>query len=318
MKKIFYLIFLSFFFLSSFAYSQQQGLGIVFNETPISKTQAKPAGDNPLTQFPPVCGKKRRAEGFSLPYPFGASLYGMWYQQQFIAGNLLIADSTGKITVTSDSMTQSTTAGEFKLSLRPDFWLLPFLNVYGIFGYTEGKVNPDLQISSFTMYIEGLPGGIPIDTAFTLTDELTYHGPTVGAGITFAVGFDAFFVIVDYNYSVTYPNDQDGKLVNHALSPKFGVQFSSKNGNGRASIWIGGLYLTNNQSFKGTLNVEEISPVLALILGKEAGYSGDIRAKQEWNMLVGAGYFINKHHSFLFEGGFIGRQQLSLGYGFHF
>ena len=311
------LLFFSLFLLSSFAFSQQQGLGIVFNEKQLGKTVAKPSVDQPITQIPPVCGKKRRSEGFNLPYPFGTNLYGMWYQQSFIAGNLLITDSTGNVTVTPDTMYQSTTAGEFKLSLRPDFWLFPFLNVYGIFGYTDGKVNPNLTVSSFTMHIEGLPD-IPIDTTFALTDELTYHGLTVGAGVTFTMGFDAFFVIFDYNYSVTYPNDQDGKLVNHSFSPKLGIQMASKKGKGRAALWLGGMYLTNNQTFNGVINVEEISPALALVMGKEANYTGDIEAKQEWNLLIGGSYFINKHHSLVLEAGFIGRQQVSLGYGFRF
>ncbi|MCF6170962.1 MAG: hypothetical protein L3J66_08305 [Bacteroidales bacterium] len=317
MKTKAILIFLSLLLSPVFSFPQQQGMGIIFQEKLPGGTMEKPSADKPILQIPPVCGKKRRSEGFKLPYPFGTSLYGMWYRQSFTADNLLITDSTGKITVTPDSMVQSTTAGEFKLSVRPDVWLLPFLNVYGIFGYTEGKVNPKLSVSSFTMHIEGLPG-IPVDTSFALTDELTYHGPTVGAGVTFAMGFHNFFVLADYNYTVTYPNDQDAKLVNHAFSPKFGIILSQKKGGGRIAIWLGGMYLTNNQSFSGVLNVEEISPALALILGKEADYTGNIAAQQEWNMLIGAAYFINKHHNILLEGGFAGRQQLSLGYGFRF
>ena len=76
--------------------------------------------------------------------------------------------------------------------------------------------------------------------------------------------------------------------------------------------------MTNKQQFGGILNVEEIDPIVAIILGKEADYSGDIENIQQWNMLIGGSYFINKHHSLFAEVGFIGRQQASLGYGFRF
>jgi len=208
------------------------------------------------------------------------------------------------------------------VSIRPDVWLLPFLNVYGIFGYTKGKVSPNLVVPSFTMHIKDHPvfpdNDIPIDTTFEIKDELAYHGPTVGGGVTFAMGFRAFFIVMDYNYTVTYPNDDAGKLINHSFSPKIGVQLASKKGAGRAALWLGGLFMSNNQSFSGVLNVEEISPVVALILGKEADYSGNIQSIQQWNMVIGGSWFINKHHNLFLEVGFIGRQQLSFGYGFSF
>ncbi len=317
------LLFLFFIIIIPFiASAQQQGIGIVFNENYLLGEPSKQITDNPLSQIPPVCGKKRRNEGFNLPYPFGTGLHGMWYQQDYIASNLLITDSTGKITVTADTMIQNTTASEMILSIRPDVWLLPFLNVYGIFGYTKGKVKPNLTVPAFTMHIRNhdvLPDNdIPIDTTFEIKEEMVYSGPTVGVGLTFAMGFNAFFVVIDYNYSETYPIDNAGKLVKHSFSPKIGIQLASKKGEGRGAFWLGGMFMSNKQKFGGILNVEEISPIVALILGREADYAGDIENTQQWNMLIGGSYFINKHHSLFAEIGFIGRQQASLGYGFRF
>jgi len=303
------------------ASAQQQGIGIVFKEEPLIGKASRQT-DHPISQFPPICGKKKRSKGFNLPYPFGTGLHGMWYQQDYLASNLLVTDSTGKVTVTADTMIQNTTASEMTLSFRPDVWLFPFLNVYGIFGYTKGKVNPNLTVPAFTMHIKDhdlLPDSdIPIDTTFEIKDELVYSGPTVGFGLTFAMGFNAFFVVLDYNYTETYPNDNAGKLVKHSFSPKLGIQLASKKGEGRGALWLGGMFMTNKQQFGGILNVEEIDPIVAIILGKEADYSGDIENIQQWNMLIGGSYFINKHHSLFAEVGFIGRQQASLGYGFRF
>lgn len=317
-KACILLLLISIFILKGTSvFAQSQGIGIVFNERPLIGNKLIPAKDSPISQIPPICGKKRRSEGFNLPYPFGLGINGFWYGQDYTASNLVISDSSGNITVTADTMYQNTNASEMKGSIRPDLWLLPFLNVYGIFGYTKGTVNPNLTIPSFTMHFSnGLE--LPIDTTIELSDALTYHGPTVGVGVTFVMGFNAFFVVIDYNYTETYPDDHDGKLTNHLLSPKVGIQLTSKKGNGRGAIWLGGMYYSNNQSFQGILNVEEISPEVAIILGKEANYSGDIASIQQWNMVIGGSYFINKHHGLFAELGFIGRQQASFGYGFRF
>ena len=316
---------LLFTFLVAMAISssaQQSGLGIAFKEKNLSGEKFNTSSVQPLVQIPPICGKKKRNEGFNLTLPFGSGLQGFWYQQDYTASNLLVTDSTGKITVTSDTMIQNTTAGEMQLYLKPDVWLFPFLNVYGIFGYTKGTVNPNITVPSFTMHIrdhELLPDNdIPIDTTFEIKDEIAYHGPVVGGGLTFSMGFHAFFVVVDYLYTVTYANEDAGNLQTHKLSPKIGLQLASKKGDGRAAIWLGASYMHNKQTFSGILNVEEISPIVAIILGKEADYSGDIENSQHWNMLIGAAYFINQHHNLFLELGFMGRQQALLGYGFRF
>jgi hypothetical protein len=320
--KVKTIVFLFFLAIAVPAFAQQQGLGIVFSEKTLAGKNFASAAVQPLVQVPPLCGKKKRDEGFNLPYPFGAGIHGFWYEQNYTASNLLVTDSSGRITVTADTMIQSTTASEMILNIRPDIWVFPFLNIYGIFGYTKGKVKPNLLVPSFTMHIKDHPvlpdNDIPIDTTFEITDELAYHGPTVGAGVTFAMGFKAFFVVVDYKYTVTYPNDDAGKLTTHALSPKIGIQMASKNGPGRGTLWLGGMFMSNKQSFGGILNVEEISPIVAIILGKEADYSGDIENNQQWNMLIGGAYFINQHHNLYLEIGFIGRKQASIGYGFRF
>ena len=317
------LFLLLFFIIVSLSTSaQQQGIGIVFHEETLIGKTSQQLKDYPISQFPPICGKKKRNEGFNLSYPFGTGIQGMWYQQNYLASNLLVVDSTGTVTVTADTMIQNTTASEMTLSFRPDIWVFPFLNVYGIFGYTQGKVSPDLTVPAFTMHIRDhavLPNNdIPIDTTFEIKDKLTYSGPTVGFGLNFIMGFNAFFVVIDYNYTETYPNDNAGKLVKHSFSPKIGIQMAAKKGEGRGAIWLGGMFMSNKQKFGGILNVEEISPIVAIILGKEADYSGDIKNTNQWNMLIGGSYFINKHHNLFAEVGFIGRQQVSLGYGFRF
>ncbi len=118
----------------------------------------------------PLFGKALAKKGYGFDLPYGVGLHGLYYSQSFSASNLIITDSTEKISITPDTMIQNTSAREYNLSIRPNIWLFPFLNVYAVAGYTEGEIDPGLSIPSFTLSIEDV-GSIPIDTSFELKDR---------------------------------------------------------------------------------------------------------------------------------------------------
>ena len=64
--------------------------------------------------------------------------------------------------------------------------------------------------------------------------------------------------------------------------------------------------------------MKEISPILELIIGEKANYSGDITSVQPWNFVFGASWSFNKHHHILVEGGLFQRKQISAAYAFRF
>lgn len=78
------------------------------------------------------------------------------------------------------------------------------------------------------------------------------------------------------------------------------------------------MYISNDQSFSGKMNVEDITPELVFLFGEEANYSGKITASNRWNFLVGASWVFNSHHHIVLEAGFMEHKQVSLGYDFRF
>lgn len=302
-------------------YAQQQGFGCIKNKSVISFTgdeKANPKNVKPIVNTLPIFGNKSTKSDKELPLPFGTGIYTLYYNQGYTASNLKLTTDSSLITAKADTIYQSTTAYEYKVQFRPNFWIFPFLNVYGIIGYTKGVISPDMVVPG--IIVENVPifDSIVIDSSFEIHDEIGYVGPTYGFGATFSMGFHSFFVLVDYNYSITNPTDLDDNLHNHFFSPKIGILLGKATKKSYGAFWIGGMYISNDQSFTGEINVADINPDLILLLGEKATYSGKISAKQQWNFLFGGSWIINNRHHLVVEAGFFSRKQISFGYDFRF
>jgi len=295
-------------------FAQQNVVGIEFKSSNTNINKG-------IVDFLPLSNKSKISKGHKPPLPFGVGFSSFVYQQPYETEDLKIKGQTAfgqDIIAVGDSVVQNTTAGELKAWFTPNIWLLPCLNVYGIFGYTSGQINPDLFVDG--IIIEDLPGigDFYIDTTYQLSDQITYHGSTFGIGATLSFSIKNIIVFLDYHYTVTNPSELEGKLHNHFASPKFGYMFKSKNDNIQFIAWTGALYFQNDQTFKGEITVEEIAPDLVPLFGEIAEYSGTIKAKHHWNVLLGTSIIVKKHHAIFIEFGFINRTQASLGYNFMF
>lgn len=309
------LFFLLLNFSSNILFAQQYVAAFTLNDNS-NKIENKG-----VLEFLPLFNKSLSKKGHSSPLALGIGTSALIYQQEFISNDLQIKTTTTfgqDIYAHGDSVSQKTTAGELKAYVKPGIWIFPFLNVYGIIGYTSGRINPDLYIDG--IIIEDLPGigDFPIDTSFSLNDQIQYHGNTYGFGATFSMGIRNLVLLMDYHFTSTKPSDLDGELKNHFFSPKIGIALNTKSNRQRILIWMGAMYISNNQSFTGEITVEEIAPELITYFGEKAEYSGNIEAKNDWNALVGSSITFNKHHNLFAEFGFINRLQSSIGYSFMF
>lgn len=302
-------------------FAQQQGFGIIKNKQHISFSGIENINKqnvNPIVDIPPVFGKSARKKGNELALPFGIGIYSIYYEQGYNANNLRLTSDSSSITARADTVYQSTTAYELKGQIRPNLWVLPFLNVYGIFGYTKGAISPDLRIPYIV--VENIPviDSIIIDTTFEIHDKLEYLGPTYGFGATFSIGINYLFFMADYNYSVTNPEDLEENLHNHFFSPKAGIFLGNKKSSSYGAFWMGAMFISNDQAFSGKISVDEITPELVYLFGEEATYSGKIIANNRWNFIIGASWVIKNHHHIVLEAGFLERKQISFGYDFRF
>lgn len=299
--------------------AQQNVPGMVLNNKSLN------ANGKGLVEALPLFNKSLKKNNFSSPLAFGMAISALMYQQEYVTKNLRVRGtlSNGEeeidIYARGGSIDQNTIAGEFKVYLKPNFWVFPFLNIYGLFGYTSGQISPNLIVNGIIIENPFEPGDLlTIDTSFVLNDKIKYSGSTFGVGASLSFGFKNMVILLDYNYTTTNPSDLDGKLINHFLSPKIAWIINTQANNFKTMIWVGSLFLSNNQSFKGDINIAEISPELIPVFGEVAEYIGTIEAKHKWNFIIGSTFLVGKHHSAFVEIGFANRLQATIGYGFMF
>lgn len=209
------------------------------------------------------------------------------------------------------------------ITLRGDVWIFPFLNVYGILGYTRGESKA--PINSVTCDPSGLNFGELIacgalNTANELgafegqTFTLDMEGGTYGVGTTIAGGVGDWFALVDMNYTYTSIKAIDGDIKTFVAAPRVGHRWQYDGGR-ELRLWVGAMYQDVQQYLSG--NIADLIPELAGIVG-DGGFEVQQSADDKWNGTAGFQYAFNRDWDILFEAGFGSRETLFVALGRRF
>src|SRR5262249_23545231 len=108
----------------------------VFSNKEVGKKNAALVDSLKRAEYPyalPIWGDKAPRRGYSLPYSAGVSLQYFGQSSDLVIENLMVGFNNGPMydldNLVRFDKVKSTSNG---VSLRPDIWLFPFLNVYGI------------------------------------------------------------------------------------------------------------------------------------------------------------------------------------------
>src|SRR3954451_10677144 len=103
----------------------------------IGKKNAQEIDSLKTAEYPyllPIWGKKVAQKGFKLPKSAGMSVQYLWQQSDIVINNLQVGFNNGPKydldEIIRFDKAQTTTNG---VNIRPDVWILPFLNVYAVF-----------------------------------------------------------------------------------------------------------------------------------------------------------------------------------------
>ncbi|HSR39901.1 MAG TPA: hypothetical protein VLL95_13385, partial [Phnomibacter sp.] len=106
----------------------------VFTNKAVGKKSADLRDSLKTAEYPyslPIWGQKATNAGFDLPYSAGISTQYFWQQSDIVIDNLRVGFNGGPM-YDLDGLVRFdkavATAGA--VSVRPDIWLFPFLNVY--------------------------------------------------------------------------------------------------------------------------------------------------------------------------------------------
>ncbi|MBY6186423.1 hypothetical protein KUV89_07335 [Marinobacter hydrocarbonoclasticus] len=285
-------------------------------------------GANAMAQdsFFPIWGEEAEARGYTLPKPYGLSLSYM--------------DMSNPVTVNSINLTGhpvlealdiNAPEAEFdgyNLTLRGDVWIFPFMNVYGILGYTSGDSVATIRGLSCDMdKVSGLPNKLlcgaineASDAAIGAPFALEMKGGTYGIGTTLAGGVGNWFALVDMNYTYTSMNIIDGDIKTFVAAPRVGYRWEFDGGR-ELRVFAGAMYQKVDQYLTGSLLdlglPSEVNDLIG-VLAPDGHFEVEQQGTSRWNTVVGAQYALSPDWELLIESGFGARRTTFMSVGRRF
>ena len=288
----------------------------VLDEKPIGETEKpneKKEAIEPITRKIPIWGEKIREMGYDLPLPFGMGANFVWMDQGIDIRELTVgvgsASTEPGFIGFSNARSRNTAT-----TVRLDAWLLPFMNIYGLFGYLDGNTELDINVPGLTIDVP-IIGPVPIFDPFTIPVDVDYDGVTYGGGITLAGGYKRVFGSVDMNYTRSDINLTDGEVTTLTISPRLGILFESLPIKGSGALWVGAMYMDYKETISDSINLRQIDPELPSLT---IDYEVKIKNKEKLNFIFGGQWEITKRWQVMAEGGVGERKQIILGAFFRF
>jgi hypothetical protein len=248
--------------------------------------------------------------GFDLPNPYGLSAIYVNIRQDLIVENLRIAigvdgPPVGPVEPSPSVTFSNAWARNQTVQFKADAWVFPFMNVFLVGGYIDGKGELDVNVDLDALFPEA-GGGLG-----TITERAkpTFQGTNVGIGTNLAAGWENYFAVLSIAYAFSDLDIVDSRIEAWNISPRIG--FTHDLGRwGAAAVYTGATYLSADVELTGQVTIP-LPPPLWIPVGRElvVDYAVDERNTDPWNALVGGNWDISKSLSLQGEVGFGGSRE---------
>jgi hypothetical protein len=276
------------------------------------KPEDKKETIEPVTRKLPLWGEQARQRGFELPLPFGIGFNYTYMDQGIRIRNLKVGVGNPNIEVEGLDFNDAR-SHDSAVTARLDMWLLPFVNLYGLFGSITGQAEFDLDVSQITGGVPGLPPIIEPNKTIGLNFD--YNGFTFGGGMTLAGGYENIFASLDMNYTYSTVDVVDGRIDTVTVAPRLGLLVDPPDIQGSFALWIGAMYMHYKQTVADDISLQELDPRLPPV---ELAFKLDIENDSPWNFLFGGQWEVTKRLQIMAEGGAGGRGQVVTGIFYRF
>ncbi|MCK9452675.1 MAG: hypothetical protein M0Q90_13360 [Bacteroidales bacterium] len=328
MKRIYLILIIAVFFM--------QQANAQYATTKIKKTHEAYTDSLKQVKYDnvfPIWGQKAYSNGFDLPYPTGVMVNYIYMKQGLIIDNMRLGLKTDNLDIPLTGVDFIEFSNNYSTAssvlIRPDLWILPFLNVYGLFGRGTSTTEINLKY--------------PIEMKSVVEQKLSSNG----FGLTAAGGLGPVWLALDWNITWSKPELLDKAVKVNTVGMRMGHNFVSKTKPYRnIGIWVGAMsvslgsntvgelklidalpqetwdradeivanyddWYTNDASFAQKAIADKTLGPLVDAIGAADGsavvrYGLDKRAKQQWNGVIGGQFQLNKNWMFRAEGGIIG------------
>jgi hypothetical protein len=233
----------------------------------------------------PILGKKVAALGYDLPYSAGLGVNVLWQKSDLIIENLSIGFNNGPMhnldqIIRFKDATSEATAYNF----RPDIWLFPFLNVYGIFA----SAKPSTSVG-FGIYVPDSSDNW--NEIMSYSTQANFTASTVGIGVTPTIGVGGGWLALDMNWTWSDVSALEKPAKTFVFGPRLGKTFRFKKPEQNIAFWIGGFRIKLSSETSGSISLSEVIDDGGEVSGKiEAGQAklteSQMQIEAWWNSLT--------------------------------
>lgn len=242
-----------------------------------------------LVLFLPVLGRadplfgKEMAGDRKLPRAFGIGIDYFNMSQPYQIDSLSFSTPpTFPLPPVSDVSTIIVDSDIRNVDLKVDAWLLPFLNVFGIYGRIDGSTTVDLSNS-----------GVPLPPSFQML-TIDYDGDVYGGGFVLAAGGDRWFASLTTTFSDTSLNgDFNSSVKATTIQPRIGIRASEN-----TEVWIGGYFIDAEETHSGTINLDLgifVPPGVPPGTVIPIDFDVDLSQKKDFNFSLGLHSMFSEH-----------------------
>ncbi|MCX6574545.1 MAG: hypothetical protein NTX99_11220 [Candidatus Aminicenantes bacterium] len=202
----------------------------------------------------PIWGKKAVQKGFQLPYSAGIGINGFSQDSELIIDNLMVGFNNGPMYNLDEVIRfDKSIASATSINVRPDFWLFPFLNVYGLF--VKAKTSTAIDAS---VWIPDAENNWTQLTTFSTKADFDATG--VGFGLTPTVGIGHYWLALDMNWLWTDVSALDKPVTTFVFGPRLGKTLKLKKPGSNMAFWAGAMRVKFSSATTGSLLLTDIFP----------------------------------------------------------
>jgi hypothetical protein len=230
----------------------------VFSNKVVGKKNQALSDSLKMSSYPyilPIWGEKATKRGFNLPYSAGVSTQYFGQRSDIVIENLKVGFNGGTMhdmdQVVRFDKARSSSDG---LSLRPDVWLLPFLNVYGIFGISAASTDV-----GYGLWLPDSSG--QEQQIVHLNTKVDFTATTFGLGLTPTIGVGGGWLALDMNFTWTDVPQLDKPATAFVFDPRLGKRIKLKHPDEFLNFWAGGFRFAINTGTSGSIPMSDALPV---------------------------------------------------------
>jgi len=203
----------------------------------------------------PIWGQKATDRGFKLPYSAGLGINYLYQKSDLIINNLNIGFNNNSM-FNMDGIVKfnNATATSMGINIRPDVWVLPFLNVYGILAKSQSSTAVGVDI----VVPDGSGNGTGQTTIMSMDTKANFKGSTMGFGMTPTMGVGGFWLALDMNCTWTDIDALNKPAFIYVFGPRMGKSFKLKKEDQTLTFWAGGFRVKMNSGTQGSLPIGDL------------------------------------------------------------